>query len=418
MAINKKKAIWGLVILVVIVVMVVIQLSKGRENAIDVTTVEVKRGNITKTVSGSGTIQPEIDVDISARISGEIILIHVEEGDLVKKGQLLVELDRQRYEASVEQAESQLLSARATLKKSEADYKRTFDLFQQNLSSQADLDAVEAQKLSAESQVQQAAAFLKQARDDLAKTRLVSPINGTVTKLFKETGEIAVGSEFQADPIMTVSDLNLIEVLAEIDENDVVNVELGDSTVIEVDALPDTTFTGRVSEIAHSATIRNRGTQEQVTNFEVKIAVLNPGDQLRPGMSSTVDINTETHKGVLFVPIQCVTVRNVSVRPDSAAGDATDKSAPERPDSTNDNTTPEPKKELKEVVFVVQDGTAKQVPVEIGISDDTNIEITSGLEEGQVVVSGSYRALSKDLKDGSAVKSKKTAINLDEQKSD
>ncbi|MBN1999667.1 efflux RND transporter periplasmic adaptor subunit [candidate division KSB1 bacterium] len=415
MAKSKKKVIWGLVILVVIVALVAVQLSKGRENYIDVTTAEVKRGHITKTVSGSGTIQPEIDVDISARISGEIISIHVEEGDLVKKGQLLVELDRQRCEASVEQAESQLLSAKANLKKSEADYKRNSDLFEQKLSSQADLDAIEAQKLSAQSQVQQASAYLKQARDDLAKTRLVSPINGTVTKLFKETGEIAVGSEFQADPIMTVSDLNLIEVLTEIDENDVVNVELGDSAKIEVDALPDTNFIGLVSEIAHSATIRNRGTQEQVTNFEVKIAVLNPGDKLRPGMSSTVDISTETHKNCLYVPIQCVTVRDVSAKTDSSADAEADNA---ETDSTADVSESESEKELKEVVFVVNDGKATQVQVEIGISDDTNIEIKSGLEEGQKVVSGSYRVLSKDLKDGSAVKDKKAEKKQDEEKSE
>ena len=401
---SKKAKIAILVIILVSIaayVFYILKKSSGPSIEVSVTTIE--KGDITKTVSGSGYIQPEVDVDIAARISSEIMKIHVIEGEYVQKGQVLAELDKQRYEALVEEAESRLMSAKAGLKKAEADFARTNDLFAKNLTTKADLDAVEATKLSAQSQVQQANAYLKQTNDDLSKTLLTAPIAGTVTKLLKEEGEMAVGSQFQADPIMTVSDLSRMEVLSEIDENDVVLVNLNDETSIEIDAIPDTTFEGKVSEIAHTATTRGRGTQEQVTNFEVKIAVTSKVEKLRPGMSATVDIKTETHENILFVPIQCVTARS--------ADDLKDQiNKEENPDTTatkEEKTDNPSEKELQEVVFVVKDGIAKITPVKTGISDDTNIEILSGVEEGDKVVSGSYKALSRLLKDGSKVEEKK-----------
>ncbi len=383
------KLIIGIVIVAAIAVMVVINLNKSRGKTTEVTTTTVERGSLTRTVSGSGYIQPEVDVQISARISAEIMKLHVEEGDVVEKGQLLVELDSQFYEANKEKAESGVMSAQASLKKSEADYKRVEGLFKQSLASQADLDAIEAERMLSQSQVRQAQASLREADDNLNKTRLLAPMNGVVTRLNKEEGEIAVGSQFQADPVMTVSDLTRMEVLSEIDENDVVLVSLGDSTKIEVDAIPEKILDGVVSEIAHEATTRGRGTQEQVTNFEVKIAVTSKVDELRPGMSCTVDISTETRDSVLYVPIQCVTMRDVE--PDSAEA-----------------AKAEEVQKKRQVVFVVDDGAAKVVPIETGISDDTNIEIVSGLQEGQQVVSGSYKVVSKELTDGDLVKAKKT----------
>lgn len=397
---KKKKIIIGAILIIVLAVMVVVNIKKSRGDSVDVTITKVKQGDITETVSGSGYVQPEVDVEISARISSEIIEIHVLEGNKVSKGQLLVELDRQRYEALVQRAESGVKSAQAALKKSQADYQRIKGLYDQNLKSQAELDAAEADRLLAESQLEQAQATLREANDNLAKTRLVSPINGVVTRLNKETGEIAVGSEFQADPIMTVSDLSRMEVLAEIDENEVVLVDIGQHTDIEVDAIPDTIFKGTVSEIAHTATTRGRGTQEQVTNFEVKIAIDSPTAKLRPGMSSTVDIRTNTQKDVLYVPIQCVTMREV--KNDSSNTDNTEQN----PDDSS----------MQKVVFVVQDGSAKMVPVETGISDDTNIEIKSGLEKDQQVVSGSYKAISRELEDGKNVNIKKEENSNNKEK--
>lgn len=394
------KIIIGVVVVVAIAIMVFVNLKKSHGKTVEVTTTKVERGNLTKTVSGSGYVQPEVDVQISARISAEIIKLHVKEGEVVTKGQLLVELDSQVYEAYKDKAESGVMSAQATLKKAEADYSRVSDLFKQSLASQAELDAKEADRLLAESQLRQAQASLHEAQDNLNKTRLLAPMDGVVTKLNKEEGEIAVGSQFQADPVMTVSDLSRMEVLAEIDENDVVLVSMNDATKIEVDAIPDTILDGVVSEIAHEATTRGRGTQEQVTNFEVKVAVTSKIAELRPGMSCTVDISTETHDSVLFVPIQCVTMRELEA------------------DSTANVEKNEKEDKRHEVVFVVEEGVAKAVSVETGISDDTNIEIKSGLEEGQEVVSGSYRAVSRDLKDGDQVKVKKAGVTEKEKDSE
>ncbi|MBN2356562.1 efflux RND transporter periplasmic adaptor subunit [candidate division KSB1 bacterium] len=416
---KKIKIILFIVVLLVIAVMVVINLKKAQGDVIEITSTEVKRGDITRTVSGSGKVQPETDVNIAARISAEIIKIHVNEGEQVKKGRLLVELDRERYIAIVEQVESQQNSARASLKKAEADYVRVEDLYEKNLASQADLDAAEATKESAESSLNQAKASLKQARDDLGKTKLISPIDGTVTKIYKEEGEIAVGSQFQADVIMNVADLNHMEVLSEIDENEVILVHLQDKTKVEVDAIQDHMYEGEVTEIAHLATTRGAGTQEQVTNFEVTIGITSNVQRLRPGMSATVDIATETREDVLYVPIQTVTAREL---PDTTKAttvkdrrrETTQAPEHEWEDPNAPTKKEEGKKNLKEVVFIVVDGVAKMIPVESGISDDNNIEIISGLEEGQRVITGSYKALSKLLKDGSKVKEKKSETAKDE----
>lgn len=398
---KKLKIVLLIVLVIVIAGFIFYSLRKESGDSIEVSVADVERGSITRVVSGSGQIQPETSIDISARISAEITVIHVTEGESVARGQLLVELDRERYVAIVEQAESSLLSAQAEFKRAKADYQRVKDLFDKELTSQADLDAAEANLLSAESAVKRAQANLKQAKDDLAKTSIKAPITGTVVKLYKEEGEIAVGSQFQADPILNVADLTKMEVLAEIDENDVVFVSNGDYTKIEVDAIPDTTFEGIVTEIAHMATTRGRGTQEQVTNFEVKIGVTSDVSRLRPGMSATVDIHTETRDSILYVPIQCVTARQISAEKDST------KIQDEQEGDTNETAhqDKESNRTRKEVVFLVEkeSNTVKRVPVQTGISDDTHIEIKSGLDEGQQVVSGSYKALSQQLKDGSAI---------------
>ncbi|MBN2010824.1 efflux RND transporter periplasmic adaptor subunit [candidate division KSB1 bacterium] len=409
---NTKKLVIGLIVVVVVAAFIIVNLKKGKGGQIEVQVTEVKKGTIMQTVSGTGKVQPETEVKISANVSAEIIGLHVEEGDSVVKNQLLVELDSQRYRALVDQAKSGLKSAQANLMKANSEYMRIADLFKQKLVSTAEKERAEADKLLAESQVEQATAGLNQAEDDLSKTRIYSPIAGTVTTLNKELGEIAVGSTFQADVIMTIADLSRMEVLAEVDENDVVLIALNDSTNIEIDAIPDTTFKGIVSEIAHTATTRGLGTQEEVTNFEVKIAVLEKVERLRPGMSSTVDILTETRHNVLSVPIQSVTVRSpddlkTEAELKSKSKDNKDKSKQDKAETENGDKksdTKNPEEKQLEVVFVVDGDQARIVPVETGISNDTDIEIKTGLEEGQKVVIGSYRAISKTLKNGSPVK--------------
>lgn len=391
---SKKKILIGIGIFVIIAIFVGINLNKKRGKEIPVQVEKVKRGDLSQIVSGSGKIQPETEVKISANVSSEITGIYVQEGNDVKRGQLLVELDRTKYLAALDQAKSNLKSSDARLMKARSDYKRMQALFEQKLSAEADLENAEANLKLAESDVEQAQALQKQAEDDLEKTRLYAPMNGTVTSLNKEVGEIALGSMFQADVIMVVADLSRMEVLAEIDENDVVLVTPGDSVSIEVDAMSDTTVRGIVSEIAHTATTRGLGTQEEITNFKVKIFILDNLEKIRTGMSATVDIQTETRRNVLHLPIQAVTVRSRDevLKKDTAKADTTGSSAEIK------------KEDLVEVVFVVNQKVAHLKEVETGISSDTDIEIISGLEEAQEVVVGSYRVLSKTLKDGDAVK--------------
>ncbi|MBN1154529.1 efflux RND transporter periplasmic adaptor subunit [candidate division KSB1 bacterium] len=402
---KRKKTFIIIGIIIIIAIFMIFNLMKSKGGEIEVQVDEVKASDIVQTVSGSGKIRPEVEVDITANVSAEIIRLNVKEGDIVKKGDLLVELDRYKYEASVQQARSNLKSAQASLQKSKSEYLRVIDLFGQNLVSQAEKESAEASMLLAESNVEQAQATVEQAEDDLRKTRLYSPIDGTVTVLNKEQGEIALGSMFQSDVIMVVADLSRMEVLSEIDENDVVLVSINDTTNIEVDALPDTVLKGVVSEIAHSATTRGYGTQDEVTNFEVKIAIIDPLPKLRPGMSATVDIETEKHHGVLTVPIQSVTLKaesEIEMLKDKVPADSSVSESKSNPE----NGEPSTEKQMKEVVFVVEGNAVKIVPVETGISDDRNIEIVNGLEKGMKVVTGTYRAISKLLKDGSLVKIK------------
>ncbi len=400
---TKKKIFIIIGVLIIIVVFVIVNMNKKRGGEISVQVDKVKRGDITQVVSASGKIQPETNVKVSANVSAEIIGLFVKEGEDVEKGQLLVELDNTQYVAAGHRAKSNKKAAQASLKKAENDFQRAKDLYTKKLSSTADLDNAEANLKLAESQLEQAIASLDQAKDDLVKTKLFSRLNGTVTKVNKEIGEIALGSMFQADVILEVADLSRMEVLAEIDENDIPLVEIGDTTDIEIDAIPDTTFIGIVSEMALAGNTRGRGTQEEITNFEVKIAVVDEVEKLRPGMSSTVDIRTENRRNVLQIPIQSVTVRapkDIPSNEDEKKAD--DDSVQVKEDESETKSTD--KDEMIEVVFIVDEGAAKIVPVETGISSDTDIEVLSGVEEDQKVVTGSYRVLTKTLKDGSLVK--------------
>ncbi len=405
---SRKKLIFGIVVVAIIGIIIVINLRKSKGGEIDVQVEKVKRSDITQKVSASGKVQPEEEVKISSNISAEIVGLYVKEGDTVTKGQLLVRLDSTKYRAAVERSRSNKKSGEANLLKAKSDFRRTSDLFNQKLTSQADLETAEANLKLAESQLEQAEADLKQAVDDFVKTRLYSPREGTVTQVNKEVGEIALGSMFQADVILVVSDLSRMEVISEVDENDVVLVSIGDTTEIEVDAIPDTSFLGVVSEIAHSATTRGKGTQEEVTNFEVKIAIIDKEEKLRPGMSATVDIRTEIRYNVLNIPIQAVTARDRSelkTTSDETANQRPPKKARDEGSPGSEETAHKGgREELVEVVFVVKDQAAKIVPVKTGISSDVEIEVLDGLAEGQEVVTGSYRALSKTLKDGSKVK--------------
>ena len=295
----------------------------GKSDLIEVETSPIEARKIVQTVVATGRIQPVTQINISADVSAKITRLAVKEGDWVERGQFLLELDRERYLAEVESAEANLRSSEAdaavvkeNLDKAVKDLARIQDLHGKSLESSSNLDAaasaVEVDKArlrSAQDRVSQTRAALKQSRDALSKTTIYAPMSGTVSKLNKEIGEIALGSQFQEDIILELANLAGMEALVDVDENDI--------------ALPGATFKGTVTEIASSAKIAGQGTTDQKTEFEVKVAILDPGSQLRPGMTASADIVTEVRESALGVPIQSVAVRT----PDQLAAGGTDDKA-------------------------------------------------------------------------------------------
>ncbi len=402
----KKYWITGGVVLI-IVLLVIANIAK-KDKGPEVMTEKIVRGTVQQKVTGSGQIKPATQVKVSAQVAGKIIRIYVKEGDAVKKGQLLVELDPQKYKAAVERAQSSLLAAKANEKKAKSDFDRTKELYQKHLISEADLEAAEANYEAAISNRMQAEASLKEAQDALDKTMLYASMDGVVTKVNKEEGEMTLGAQFQEDVILIVSDLSVMDAVVEVDENDVVNIEKGDSAIVEVDAFPDTTYRGVVTKISHSAITKGLGTAEQVTNFEVTVTLQKPDPRFRPGMSTTVDILTKRLDHVLKVPIQAVTVRSQG-EIDKALHKG--KKLRKENKEENDETFQEKKQKMKEVVFIVKDGKARLRPVKLGISDDTHYAVLSGLKEGDEVITGPFRLLNKTLRDGQTVRVKNKKRN-------
>jgi HlyD family secretion protein len=345
-------------------------------------------------------------VKISADVSARIIRLGVEDGQRIEKGQFLVELDREAYLAAVESAQANVRSVEANARlvresmlQAEREFNRAKEIVQRKLDSQSRLDAAEAaykvevaRYESALGDVARAKAALKQAQDSLSKTSIYAPMAGVVTELRREQGEIAIGSQFQEDVIMVISDLAEMEVQLDVDENDIVSVAIGDLAVVEVDALLGQELSGSVYEISNSAKMSESQTTNQKTEFEVKVAINEKRPELRPGMTASADIVTETKESTLSVPIQCVTVRTLEQLKsgkggeEAAAGFQADKDG------------------FVQVVFVLDDGKAVARQVETGIQSDSLIEIQSGLSDGETVISGSYKAISRDLVHGAQVK--------------
>jgi len=405
--------------------LVAANLSKDRTKKIEVVADKAVRGELVATVSASGKIQPVTEVKISAKVTAEIIELPVVEGQYVHQGDLLVRLEPTDYREAVLRAEQQLRSAQASLQKAQSTHDQIKSLHDKELESSYNLENAESDLEIYRSGVEQAKASLKEAQDRLAKTVIYSPMDGTVTVLNKEPGEIVSEAMFREDVIMVVADLSQMEAQVEVDENDVVDVEIGDPVKIEIDAFPDTTFRGEVKEISHSATTRGYGTQEEVTNFIVNIAVLDSIQRLRPGMSSTVDIEVHRLADAISVPIQCVVMRKPELAEQDSLGADSGKvladlgsnkdkkkkkvrraeSSQERGTGSGDSfgDSDKDKENWEEVVFVIRDGIAKKRRVKTGISSETHIQIIEGIQEGEEVVSGSYRVLGKQLKDGDHV---------------
>lgn len=424
MAKKKKKKRRNILIIsgvvVIIVVIVMVKVLKSGVQPIEVQTEKVQRQKVVHKVTASGTIQPERQIDISANLSALIMEMMVEEGDSVRMGQHLISLDRTRYEAAVEQAHSRLKSGQANLVKATALKDRAEKLYAEQLVSSQEHESEIAQFQLAESEVELAKASLKSAMDDLSKTSLLSPRSGIVTQRRKEEGEMALGSVFQADVLMSIADLSKMEVVVEVNENDVVDVMEDDTTEIEIDAFQDTIFYGIVKEIAHVAQATAVGTQEQVTNFDVKVSMLEVPEGIRQGMSATVNIITDVKTEVLAIPIQSLTVR--SEKPVGIPGEGKQPGRDRRAEAMQTLRPGGERKKQKmvEVVFVVSDtsvgeennprgrkqkGTqfAEQREVKVGLSSETHYEVVSGLQEGDEIITGSYQAISRELQHNSAI---------------
>lgn len=409
---KKKLLIFGGLGLLVIILIIVVIASGGKENIILIQTEKVQKRNITQTVTATGTINPEFKVAITPEVTGEIISLPVKEGDIVKKGQLLIKIKGDQYMAQKDRLEANLKSSEASLQmrvaeldKIKLEYERVKELHTKGLSSDSEMENAQANYLGAkaskevaEANVLQSKAQLREVMDILYKTTIYSPMDGIVTQLNVEFGERVLGSGYsQGTDIMTVADLNNIEAVVDVDENDVVLVSVGDTANISIDAFGDKIFHGVVTEIGNSAKSAGFGTQEQVVNFSVKIKLIDLDPNLRPGMSCNADIETQTVSDVLSVPIQSVTARtDIPTEEDSVKSKESSEG--------DDNAGMTGKKKPKEVIFLVKDGKAKMVVVETGISDDNYLQIKKGIEEGDQVVSGSYRAISRELEDGSIVR--------------
>ena len=405
----KRKALWFGIVIVPVIAAALLVSARSREGSkgLEVQTAKVSRQEIIQKVNATGRIEPKTQVKISADVSAKIKRLAVVEGQWVEKGALLVELDRERYLAMVESAEANVRSAEANatlnsqnLDRAQKEFERSKDLLAKGLEAQADYDTKQtawqveqARHKASTEQIAQAQAALKQARDDLSKTTIYAPMSGTVSALNKEQGEIALGSQFQADVIMVIADLSEMEAQVNVDENDIVSIRRGEPAEIQADALIGQPLHGTVSDISSSANVSAAGSSEQKTEFEIKIGITEPPKTLRPGMTASSDIVTNTNPHALSVPIQSVALRTVDQlmkkgekRKDAAARFKPDKDG------------------FVEVVFVIESGHAVAHQVKTGIQSDDRIEVLEGLNEGEEVVSGSYRAISKDLGNGALVR--------------
>ncbi len=401
---KKKIIIFSLLGVVVAVLLVIVFMGSKKEPIISVQVEKVARRTITQVVTATGKIQPEVQVQISPEVSGEIVALPVKEGDRVKKGDLLMKIKPDVYIAQRNQFAAAVLQAQAGLGKAEPDYERVQALFSKGLVSQQDFDQSRAAFESAKASYAQAKASLDQAEESLRKTTVLSPMNGTVSQLNSELGERVLGTQqFQGTNVMTIADLTRMEGQVDVSENDVILVHVGDTARVAVDAIPDRKVNAVVYEIANTGTTTGAGSQEEVTNFTVKMRVLDKDVPLRPGMSMTSDIETETKDDVLSVPIQSVTTRMPKVEMKEGQGD---QQAGQVTSATNQIASVRSRAEnkAKEIVFVIENGVAKTVQVKRGISNDTYVELLDGPKEGAEVVSGTYKAINRELEDGSKVK--------------
>jgi HlyD family secretion protein len=388
-------------------------MNKKKNAGTEVRMEQVSRRDLVSAVTASGKIEPQTSVDISADITGRIIEIAVEEGDVVRKGQFLLQIDPAQYQAAVSRAEGVVSSTQATLlqvranrDQAERDWKRAEQLTRlgQNLIAPAQaegaktaLEVAEATYQATRAQLDQSRASLREAKDNLAKTRLVSPIAGRVVRLAVEEGEVAVPGTFSRETglLLTIADLSVILAKVQVDETDVVRLSDSDSVEVTIDAYPDSTFVGRVTRVSNSAKLTNTqtasGSNDRAVDFDVEIRLDEPPGDIRPDLSCTARIVTDTRENALSIPIIALTVRDHEPVPNEN-NPALDTVSRRRPGEREE-----------EGVFLVQNGIATFRPVKVGIAGDEYFEVLDGLRGGETIVAGTYQAI-RDLKDGDKVR--------------
>ncbi len=377
--------------------------------ATEVQVAKVRKGTISRVIIGAGKVEASTTVKISSNLSGDLVERPVELGDKVKKGQVLGRIDPRPFTAAVKQAQAAVSAARADtanaqveVDRNKLELDRVQGLAKRGMASGAEVDKAKsdyngalARVAATQQRYQGQVAALENAQTNLSRTTLGSPIEGTVIELSREIGERVRGSDFSEDTVMTVAALNSMEVKIEVGEHEVVHLRNGQHAELSVDALEGQSFEGQVVEIAQKATIKNPGTESEVTTFPVKVALDSRPPGVLPGMSSEVRITAETHENAVIVPIQAVTVRPDKSLPDSQPpGEAGTSLAAKKRTET-----------LAKIVFVVDgDKKARARRVRTGIASDTDLEVLDGLKEGERVVEGPFRTVSKELKEGDPLK--------------
>ena len=428
---KKSRAKWYVLVALLVVIALgagVYFKKKSGGQAVAVTTEKAITKTIIQIVAATGKVQPEVEVKIAPEVSGEITQLPFREGAPVKKGELLVSIKPDFYQSQVEQQEASLVASRAMalqskaqLVKAQDDLKRSEDLFQRKLVSESDilttrtaLEVAQANVDNAQAQIRRTDGSLSQARDQLTKTVIYSPIDGKVSSLTNEVGERVAGTgSYGGAEVMRVADLANMEVRVNINENDIINVKVGDKAKVAIDAFPNRKFDAVVKEIGSAAKVTGQNTQDEVTNFLVKIRILEKDVPLRPGMSANADVETKTVENVVAVPIQSVTVRSRegTKTVEQLADERQKKSGETKGEgaatAVNDKQQKQADKNdrdsLQRVVFVKNGDKVKMVKVETGVQDTTHIEIKSGLAAGDEIVSGSFSVITRTLKDDMTV---------------
>ena len=406
---NKFKALAGVIVLAIVSTF----FGNSEDGIIEVSTMELTRKDISSKVVADGVLQPETEVKLSANNTTYITAIAVKEGDFVQKGDFLMSLDDRQQKAATEASKAGVEATKVNLNNAEIKKSRQEELYRKGLISDQEMENSNSSYASALSSFNGAEARYIQDEDALSKLRLIAPQDGTITFIDGEVGDLAQGGMFNPSVLLKLSDLSKMEVYVNVNENDIADISINDTALVEVDAYQDKKFKGVVKEVAYAATTSSGGSSQQVTNFEVKIQMLEVVDGMRPGMSATVEIITEERNQVLVIPIQSLTTprKNPNISKNKSKSSMSVSTSTGSSDWSNYSKKSSGEKTSETVVFVVKDGKAEQRIVETGIVGERDYEVTSGLEEGEAVVTGGFVAISRELYDGAPVKMREKSKN-------